>query len=264
MLASKITGFYESCKIIDVCVWACVITALRLSIGSGGRGSVHISHPRMSNGDCEEGAPRVGVVGVHLHPCCAIACSHRKGSTYCSHACFKTWRGRCLSTVSGPLLLSLSDSTTNWLLLHNPLPRPAACLYWLISPLFNLSISPHWLLTRHQSPFAVSFSVFLDLLYSYVLNARLDIYLNRVFMWCTFAWYSKGASIIRNGRDQIPQSGFTISGAVLITWDPYTNHNAKRRTYLTKQILICSLKVIYAGYMKWWGIKSPCELWMLT
>lgn len=40
-----------------------------------------------------------------------------------------------MSAVSGPLLLSPSDSITNCLLLHNPLPlsRATASLYWLIS-----------------------------------------------------------------------------------------------------------------------------------
>lgn len=45
----------------------------------------------------------------------------------------------------GLALLSLSDSTTNCLLLRNPLPlsRPTACFYWLISLLFpTLALHP--------------------------------------------------------------------------------------------------------------------------
>lgn len=90
-------------------------------------------------------AGRLGVVvvGVRLHPLpCYSPFTGRGARTGHSHGCFKRWRDRCLSTVSGPRLLSLSDSTTNCLLLHNPLPlsRPTACLYWLISLFFSLSI----------------------------------------------------------------------------------------------------------------------------
>lgn len=104
------------------------------------------------------------VVGVHLHPhlhlypCSAVEPVYRRGGAHTGHlhACFKRRRDRCLSTVSGPRLRSLSDSTTNCLLLHNPLPlsRPTACLYWLISLFFNLCIFTP--LTAASSPPLIS------------------------------------------------------------------------------------------------------------
>lgn len=136
-------------------------------------------------------AGRLGVVvvGVRLHPLpCYSPFTGRGARTGHSHGCFKRWRDRCLSTVSGPRLLSLSDSTTNCLLLHNPLPlsRPTACLYWLISLFFSLSIfTPLTVAFSLPSSFANSSSAIPAFFCSNTDAAGL------VFVWCTFAWCSK-------------------------------------------------------------------------
>lgn len=84
------------------------------------------------------------MVGVHFYPCRAIARSWDGKRIYVghSHACFRKWGDRCLSTVSVPLLLlSLTaPPTASSYIIPSPFFRAAACIYWLISLFFNLCI----------------------------------------------------------------------------------------------------------------------------
>lgn len=184
--------------------------ALRLCIGSGGGAAFTFptqGWATVTEESCEGGG--WACISIHAMPYSPFI--GRGAHTGLSHACFKRWRDRCLSTVSGPRLLSLSDSTTNCLLLHNPLPlsRPTACLYWLISLFFNLSIftpvtvaPPPSSISDSSSVIPAFFFFFIptSILLDWSHECKVGYVLYRVFVWCTFAWYSKGSRILRKDR----------------------------------------------------------------
>lgn len=136
------------------------------------------------------------MVGVHFYPCRAIARSWDGKRIYVghSHACFRRWRDRCLSTVSVPLLLlSLTaPPTASSYIIPSPFFRAAACIYWLISLFFNLCIftplTPAacpipWLIIRNSAIF-IPVKKCKKCRHSYIqaMNAGLDTLFCRVFM----------------------------------------------------------------------------------
>lgn len=176
----------------------------------------------MSNGDWGELGGWGVMVGVRFHP---HPFTGRGAHISHSRACFKRWRGRCLSTVSVPLLfLSLTaPPTASSYITPSPSSGPLPAFIGLFLSFSTFAFLPYW--PPHPS-LLNSGSYFIEKCNKCPCSFTWTpgwILSPQSFMGCTFTWYSKEAMILRKDGTQQKSRGVHLLTVLfrqrkILTW----------------------------------------------